>query len=105
MREGLVEQRMPNRLRATQEEVQSRWTDPRHWEGYEEWRADQWRPHGEAETQQEEEQRQRQQRRDQEWRQWVGRDRNFDRWYPHTSQWRGELWTDHEHGKGGRSGK
>ena len=28
----------------------------------------------------------------------------FDRWYPHTSTWRGRNWTFHEHGKGGRSG-
>ena len=94
------------RHQAAQHEVLSRWTGPEHWEGWEEWQADQMRPRSQAEAQQEaEEQQQRQERRDREWQEWVNRNRNFDRWYPHTSVWRGKAWTFHEHGKGGRSGE
>ena len=93
------------RLRAAQVEVMSRWTDPSNWEGYEEWSANQWRPLTQAEAMQEaDEFNQRQRRSAQAWQEWVNRDRNFDRWYPRTSTWRGREWTFHEHGKGGRSG-
>ena len=64
IREGHARQRYPDRLQSVQDEVRSRWTDPSHWEGYQEWRAHQWRPHDEEETQRETfEQQQRQERR------------------------------------------
>ena len=89
-----------SRLQAAQDEVRSRWTDPSNWEGYEEWRADQWRPRSQAEALQEaDDLNQRQRRRAQEWQEWVNRDRNFDRWYPHTSEWRGRSWTFRDFGK------